>query len=291
MNKFFCLLAFFLHMGCVSAQSGECENPKPLRFAQVPQKNIKQMIDQYRPLHQRLERVLERNVEIVQLPSYGAVVEGLLDGRIDLAELGPAAYAAAKKQGGDIIAFASFSGQQSKRFDLAQGYQSILITRADRNFDSIEKLRGATVALTDPASTSGALYPRHILPRLTGQPLERYFKRVTFAGSHDRAIEAVKQGHADAAFVTSTRVDDFIREGILKPDELKVLWQSETIPFDPFVYRSRLCPPLASKIRQAFLENQAEMKPMFEQMRRPGFISVTDDRFRGIRDLYDSVQN
>jgi phosphonate transport system substrate-binding protein len=176
-------------------------------------------------------------------------------------------------------------------FDLTNGYQSVLITRADRGLETIEKLKGASLSLTDPASTSGALYPRHVVPELTGQTLEAYFDRVTFAGSHDRAIDAVKQGLVDAAFVATIQLDEYIRRGLLRKDELKIVWRSEIIPFDPFVYRKRLCAPLAEKLRKAFLEDQAEMKPMFEQLKLPGFIPANDERYRSVRKLYQSVLN
>ena len=70
--------------------------------------------------------------------------------------------------------------------------------RRDKRFDSLARLQGASVSLVDPASTSGALVPRHAMAALTGMPLERYFGRLTFSGSHDRAIEAVHKGFVDA---------------------------------------------------------------------------------------------
>lgn len=274
-----------------SVWAADCDNPKPLRFARVPTKNADLGHAQYRPLYKKLERVLDRRIEIVQTPSYNAVIEGLLDGTIDLAELGPATYAAAIRRNAEITAFASFSGQRGELFDHSNGYQSVLITRADRGLDTIAKLNGASLSLVDPASTSGALYPRSAIPELTGQSLESYFKRVTFAGSHDRAVDAVKHGLVDAAFVSTTQLDEHIRRGRVRKDEMKIVWKSEIIPFDPFVFRKRICAPLTEKIIKAFLEGQAEMQPMFEQLKNSGFIPVGDETYRAVRNLYDSVQN
>lgn len=287
------LQAFIVHLLLVlaailpaGARAADCEDPKPLRFAQVPQKKAELMSSQFLPLHRHLEKTLGRRVEVINSPSYGAVVEGLLLGNIDLADLGPAAYAMAKSRNADIVAFASFAGQHGVLFDTARGYHSVLVTRAARPFDTIERLRGATVSLTDPASTSGALFPRREIARLTGMPLERYFRRVSYAGSHDRAIEALQKDAVDAAFVSSTRIDEMIRSGQLRRDELWVLWQSALIPFDPFLYRGTLCKALTDKIRHAFLVDTDALQPMFDALHRPGFIAVDDDTYRTIREIY-----
>lgn len=279
-------LAILAALLAIGVHAADCDDPKPLRFAQVPQKNAELLKSQFQPLYQHLEKTLGRRVEVVSSRSYGAVVEGLLLGNIDVADLGPAAYAMAKDRNADIVAFASFAGQQGVLFDTSRGYHSVLVTRADGQFNTIERLRGATVSLTDPASTSGALFPRREVARVSGMPLERYFRRVSYAGSHDRAIEAVQKGAVDAAFVSSTRIDEMIRGGRLRRDELRVLWQSEVIPFDPFLYRGALCKALVEKIRYAFLVDTDPLQPMFDELHRPGFIAVDDDTYRAIREIY-----
>jgi phosphonate transport system substrate-binding protein len=270
----------------LALSSETCEDPRPLRMAHVPQKRADLLASQFQPLYRHLEKTLGRPVEVVQFSSYTAVVEGLLAGNVDLADLGPAAYAMAMNRGAPIVAFAAFGGQEGLIFDTSSGYQSVLITRKDRPFDSLEKLRGATVSLTDPASTSGALFPRRAIFSLTGKPLDRFFRRVSFSGSHDRAVESVIKGVTDAAFVSSTRIDEMVRAGKLERDELRILWASEIIPFDPFLYRTKLCRALTDRIRHAFLVDTEPLKPMFDAMRRPRFVPVTDANYREVREIY-----
>ena len=282
----FCL-TLFSQPGVAAA---DCDNPKPFRFAQIPQISRDAMLKQYQPLYQHLSAQLKRKIEIVNAPSYNAVIEGLIDGSIDLAELGPAAYAQAKKRNADIVVFASFSGQQGVQFDLSKGYHAVLITRSDRQIDQLETLKGQSLSLVDPASTSGALYPRFLIKQRTGMALEHFFSRITFSGSHDRALEAVRSRQVDAAFIASTKLDDAIAKGKINPKEIKVVWQSEVIPLDPFVYRRTLCAPLIAALQQAFLLETAPLQAMFDQMQRPdGFITVNDENYRKIRELYDTV--
>lgn len=290
MNQWIIRLCFCLFLVSGLASAADCDNPKPLRIAQVPQINRDMMLAQYQPLYQHLEMLLKRKVEVVQASSYTAVVEGLIDGTVDVAELGPAAYAQAKKRGADIVAFAAFSGQRGTLFDLSKGYRAILVARSERNIDKLEKLKGATISLVDPASTSGALYQRFMIQQQTGMPLERYFGRISFAGSHDRALEAVKLGLTDAAFIANTKFDTAVTSGKLAPNELSIVWQSELIPMDPFVYRKKLCRSVIEPVVSAFLGDQMPLRPMLEMMKRPdGFMAVSDENYKKIRELYDAV--
>ena len=276
-------IAFFSWGASLAA---DCADPKPLRFAIIPKKNTEVQEIEYRPLIDLLEKTLERRVVIVQAASYGTVVEGLLAGGIDLAELGPASYAQAKAIDAGITAFASFRHFSGPHTDSTSHYRSLLIVRSGKGFDSIASLRNARVSLIDPASTSGSLVPRQAIAKLTGVPLDRYFGRITFAGSHDRAIQYVQKGIVDAAFVSSSRLDEALRLGSLRPDEFSITWKSSPIHYDPFVYRGQLCQPLINKIKQTFFLNNPALIAMFRSLGAEGFTHVSDDDYREIRAIY-----
>ena len=267
-------------------QAQTCESPKTLRLSLIPKKSSAALGAEYRPLVKVLAAALKQPVEIVLASSYGSVVEGLLAGTIDLAELGPASYAQAKERDPRITAFASLIQRIGPNTDAADSYRSLLIVRRDKKVKDFADLRGRNLSLVDPASTSGALIPRQMISKLTGMPLERYFGRITFAGSHDRAILAVQKGLVDAAFVSSSRLDEALRTGSVRPDELQVHWKSSPIPYDPFVYRGQLCQALTDQIKQAFFENGASQQEMFRRMNGEGFAQVSDSNYREIREAY-----
>ena len=287
MNHFLVLLlSFSLALGAsATASANSCDDPHPLRLALVPKTNPEQQLAKYQPLIQQLEKKLARRVEVVPSPSYSTVIEGLLAGSIDLAELGPASYAIAMNRGAGIAAFASFSLRKGPYTDSDSAYRSLLIVRRDKGIEKIEQLRGKTLSLTDPASTSGAILPRQAMRQLTDTPLESYFQRVTFAGSHDRAIASLDKGLVDAAFVSSSMLDEFVRRNSLQANQIRILWQSPLIPYDPVVLRSKLCPSVAAKIRQAFLNDPAALSGMFQELNVSGFVAVTDDNYREIMRL------
>jgi phosphonate transport system substrate-binding protein len=267
-------------------QAQTCESPKALRLSLIPKKSSAGMGAEYQPLVKVLEAALKQPVEIVLASTYGSVLEGLLAGTIDLAELGPASYAQAKERDPRITAFASLIQRIGPNTDAANSYRSLLIVRRDKKIKELADLRGSKLSLVDPASTSGALIPRQMISKLTGMPLERYFGRITFAGSHDRAILAVQRGYADAAFVSSSRLDEALRTGSVRPDELQVHWKSSPLPYDPFVYRGQLCQSVTDKIKQAFFENGTSQQELFRRMNGEGFAKVSDSNYREIREAY-----
>ena len=261
-----------------AAQAQKCRDPATLRLAVIPQ--MKNQLEQgrYDVLVNVLQADLVRDVVLVTAGSYSAVIEGLLDGSVDLAELGAGSYVTAKERGAAITAFASLHSQMDA--EGPESYHSVLVTRQDAGIRSLEALRGSALSLVDPVSTSGGIVPRAAVPRLTGLPLESWFGRISFAGSHDLAIEAVLAGRVAAAFVAGSRVEKGIHNGKPLKKVLRVLWRSEPIPFDPFVYQSDLCEPLKQMIQRVFLERQDSLKPFFSWRNKQGFVPVSDDDYQ-----------
>ncbi len=288
MKRLACLIVLVCTLN--SGAQAACDDPKPLRLAVIPKKSQEMLAREYRPLLQALEKSLGRRVELVHSNSYTTSIEGLVERSIDVAELGPAAYAIAKKRDPAITPFATLSQSPGHFSDAPNSYRALLVTRAGQGLDKLENLRGKTLNLIDPASTSGALIPRQAIAALTGSSLEGYFQRISYAGSHDRAIQAVQRGIVDAAFVSSRRMDEAMRTGTLKPDELKVVWRSEPIAYDPFVYRSNLCSPLVERIRRTFFSETPALQAMFKDMKANGFTPVADENYQAIHALYDSMQ-
>ena len=281
---------FLLHLlgagGMALAAEIKCENPKPLRFSLIPRTDLVKQMEEHRPLLQQLERSLGRKISIVQVSSYGSVIEGLLANTIDLASMGPGSYAIARNRDSSITPFVTWTMQAGHFIKQgAHSYNSLLIVRSASEFKQVGELRQRRISLTDPASTSGGVVPRAEFSKLIKQPLEEFASGVTYSGSHDRSIAALKKGLVDAAFVASEHLDQAIRDGRIKPEELRVLWESSPIPHDPFVYRDKLCPELKAKIREVFFADSPEIKAFLLNLKGERFVSVTDKEYRELREI------
>lgn len=280
----FLLLTPFL----AEASTKDCEMPAQLRFSLVPQGDVKKDLTQLAPLFSKLEQALGVPVKVVFPSSYGAVIEGLLSGAVDLARLGPAAYVSAIKQDPKITAFASFSRKAGTFQQEGAAYYSLLVVRSDSQLQNVDSLRGKKLALVDPDSTSGAMVARHNFSReITGQPLERFFGKVSYTGNHGKSIFSVLNKEVDAAFVSSSHLSDFVSKDKMKKDDVMILWRSTLIPRDPFVYRGQLCGHIKEKIAAVFLSADGKNnKALLNNLNAVGFVPVSDGDYQIIRDLY-----
>ncbi len=264
---------------------GSCETPQRLRFALAPEGNLERDLQAFKPLLQDLQEALGIPVETLRPASYSAVVEGLLNGSIHLARLGPASYVHARRASGEIEPFVSFAAPASAWQAEGSSYRSLLIVRADGQRRRLPQLRGASLAMADPHSTSGSVVPRALFSQSVKMPLAEYFGWTGYAGSHEAAIKSVLAGRADAAFVAGIQLAAMQRRGELDPKQIKVLWQSPPLPLDPFVYRSSLCARMRERIAETFLRFHQRHPQALAEMQMTRFIEVRDADFDVVRKI------
>ncbi len=252
--------------------SAGCATLPRLRFAVIPKTQDDAQSQGYRLLAQALSGALALPVEMVPAASYSAVVQGLQAGHIDIAELGPATYVQMQRNGAVAVPFAAMVNTPG-----ALGrYRALLVVRRNSRWRGWQDLRGATLSLVDPASTSGALLPRLAVKNQTGMELEEYFSRVSYAGSHNRSLMAVREGLVDAAFVSSDRLALAQERGVVAPDELRTLWTSAPLPTDALVMRRKLCPALQAQLRQVLVQQQALLQPALRALGKQAVVAVDE---------------
>jgi phosphonate transport system substrate-binding protein len=172
---------------------------------------------------------------------------------VDIAVHGPYSYIIANEKDKNIEVFATYAKKKGIIAEEGPGYKCVIITKKGSKFTTIESLKGTTLALVDPASTSGSLIPRISFSKIIGMPLDKYFKKIVYSGGHDLSTLAVQDGRVDVAFVATHRFDEVVYAGKVKPEDFNYLWYSEWIPGDPLCYRLPLCPDIRKKIEDAFL--------------------------------------
>lgn len=269
------------------AGAAHCERPTRLRFSFVPQGELQDNGAAMQPLFSDLEKALGMPVEIVTPTSYGAVTESLLAGAIDMAKLGPATYVSVRKSDPRILPFAT-TVRKADAFseENIAAYYSLLIVRQHGSVASIAGLRGKRVALADPESTSGTLIPIHVFSRQLGTPLSDYFSRIGYSGNHEQSINALLRKEVDAAFISSGSLGSLIAAGKVRRSDIRVLWKSAPIPFDPFVYRDQLCEDIKTKIRGVFFNKaSAHQQATLNNVHAEEFVPANDKDYDIIREL------
>lgn len=216
-----------------------------LNMGLVPSEDPRVIMNDNKLLLEQLEKSLQMEIKPFIATDYNGVIEALRSRKLDIALLGPFSYALATTVA-NVEAFALLETQRQ-----GATYRSVIIARKDHGIHSLKDLSGKTFAFVDPGSTSGFLFAKAGLIKAGYDP-NTYFSRVIFSGGHDASAIAVQNGKVDAAAVADALLETAYNRGMLKQDEVAVIWTSEAIPGAPIVYRSDLPEPLKARIRAAF---------------------------------------
>lgn len=178
------------------------------------------------------------------------------------------------------------------------GYNSVLIVKADSPYQKFEDLAGRTVARTEPNSQSGFLVPTVDFQKM-GKPIDKYFKS-PISGGHTQSVLGVLNGTYDAAFTWTTKGDGYgqirtmIDKGMLKREQIRVVWESSLVPPPPVIIRSDLPADLKADLTKLFVELHKENMALAEAVAKgktQGFIpanhgmyEVTVEMRRQLRD-------
>ena len=280
------LITYWMSIG-QAALAANCENPDALTFAMVPTEETVAELELYKPVTDRMEKLTGKKIQFFMPTSYASVVEGLLSHFVDVAVLGPYTYVIANSKDPSVEVFATYAKRPGHMQEEGPGYRGVLISKKGSKYTSIKSLKGSLVGLTDPGSTSGNLMPRVAFTKVIGMELEKFFDKVVYTGSHELSTVAVVQGKVDAAFVASHRFDNVVNKGEATLEGVNILWQSDPIPQDPFVYRNTLCNDIKANIRETFLDLKGKpgSKKFLDNVKSNTFVEMSSDDYNIIRDL------
>ncbi len=270
-----------------TAGAAACENPDALTFAMIPTEESVAELQLYKPVTDRMARLTGKKIQFFMPTSYASVVEGLLSQFVDVAVLGPYTYVIANEKDPTIEVFATYAKKPGYLQEEGPGYRGVLISKKGSKFTTIDSLKGSTLGLTDPGSTSGNLMPRVVFSKVIGTELEKYFGKVAYTGSHELSTVAVMTGKVDAAFVASHRFDNVVAKGEASLEEINILWQSDPIPQDPFVFRNTLCDDIKAKIVETFLglKDDPAAQRFLDNVKSNTFVPMKSSDYDIIRDL------
>jgi phosphonate transport system substrate-binding protein len=146
-----------------------------------------------------LESITGLPTKLYRASDYNGIIQAMASGQVDVAQLGPAAYASLDAQVGPKVA--PILIQRSP--EGATGYYSGILVRADSPFHRLEDLKGKTIGYVDFNSTSGYLYPRWKL-REQGLDPDKFFSKSAITGGHTQGVLALANRQFDSvAFVAS----------------------------------------------------------------------------------------
>lgn len=231
--------------GCGSADAGGSSDE--LAFAAIPaEQNIDPELE-YKNLIALLEKKTGRKVKFVRSTDYNAVIEGMVSGKVDIAEFGPLSYVLARNNGADITPV----GVMVEK-DAPATYRSYGSVPAASQVKDLAGFKGKKVCFVDPSSTSGYLFPSAALLALGIDP--KTGVTPVMAGGHDNSVTSVVSGQCEAGFAYDSMVDKVLPgKQAIKPGDVRVVWKSEPIPNSPVAIRNGLPDDVKKAITEALL--------------------------------------
>ena len=177
-------------------------------------------------------------VSVFPAADYDGVIQGLLGGTLDYAELGASGYAKTYLENPDAVDPILTTVQT----DGSTGYHSVMVARKDSGMTTLADMKGKKLGFADPDSTSGFLVPNVTLPDAIGMPVDEFFAETGFGGGHENLVLEVVKGTFDAGTTWASGVGEFsegytsgnlkkmVDKGILDMNDLVELWVSPLIP-------------------------------------------------------------
>ncbi|MCG5487634.1 MAG: phosphonate ABC transporter substrate-binding protein [Sinorhizobium meliloti] len=274
----------------------QAEDLKEFRVGIIGGENEADRLRNYQCLVDQLPAAIGvEKVSLFPAADYDGVIQGLLGGTLDYAELGASGYAKIYLAKADAVEPILTTVQT----DGSTGYHSIMVARKDSGITKLEDLKGKKLGFADPDSTSGYLVPLVTLPEAIGAPIKEYFGETGFGGGHENLVLEVVKGTFDAGTTFGSGVGEFkdgytsgnlrkmVDKGIVDMNDLVELWKSPLIPNGPIVVRTALNDDMKAKFKQFMMDLPKTDAACFSAIQGgdfTGFVEVNSDFYKPIID-------
>lgn len=257
--------------GCRSRSPGT----SPLRISMIPTTDPSKALRQNQPLLAYWQKQTGRTPELTIPTSYAAVVEALVNNKVDIAYLGGFTYVQAAARAGVRPLVQRAIDQQ---------FQSVFITPAHSRIHSLSDLHGQFV-FGDVNSTSGHLMPLYYMEQANVDP--KVIQGAIFSGAHDATALAVANGRAEAGAMDEQVYHKMLATGQLKSDAVRVFYT--TPPFFDYVWvaSGNLDPKIAQAFANSMLglrSDDPEQKTVLEILNAQRYVAARDADYAKLRE-------
>jgi phosphonate transport system substrate-binding protein len=221
-----------------------------LVFATVPDKAGSD--SNWKPLEDYIAKQTGYKVQFYPTSDYTALIAAAVAGKVDVASFSGLTYVQAENKGAKLTVASAVIASKGLT---DPGYYSEAIVPAGSPITSVADFKGKHLCFVDPSSTSGFLFPLLALSKAgisvtssgadaSGAPSFADFK-ATFAGSHDKSVQAVAAKQCEAGFAEDAEAEVAAGKG-----QVKVLGK-QYVPGGPLVYSSTLPQDVQTKLKAA----------------------------------------
>ena len=220
-------------------------DPATLIFAYTPVEDPAVYAKVWKGFLEHMEKVTGKKVQFFPVQSNAAQIEAMRAGRLHVAGFNSGSNPIAVACAG----FKPFAMMASE--DGSYGYEMEIITYTGSAIEKVQDLKGKKLAFVQETSNSGYKAPSAILKTEFGLEAKKDFEPV-FSGKHDNSILGVANKDYPATAVANSVMQRMIARGVVKANQIKSIYKSQTFPTTAYGVVYNLKPELQEKIKQAF---------------------------------------
>jgi phosphonate transport system substrate-binding protein len=248
-------------------------DPDTLVFAYTPVEDPAVYADVYAGFLDHIAAATGKKVQFFPVQSNAAQIEAMRAGRLHITGFNTGSNPLAVACAG----FRPFAMMASKTGEF--GYEMEIITYPGSGIEKVEDIKGKKLAFTSETSNSGFKAPSAILKGEFGLEAGKDFEAV-FSGKHDNSILGVANKDYPAASIANSVRTRMEGRGVIKADQIKILYKSQTFPTTGYGVAHNLTPELQKKIEEAFFSFKWEGTPLlaeYEKSEPPqeSFVPIT----------------
>ncbi len=246
-------------------------DPSTLIFAYTPVEDPAVYRDVWAGFLEHMEELTGKNVQFFPVQSNAAQLEAMRAGRLHVAGFNTGSNPIAVACAG-FRPFAMMAGA-----DGSYGYEMEVITYPGSEVRSVEDIKGRTLTHTSQTSNSGFKAPTALMKAEFGMVSGEDYD-VEFSGKHDNSILGVANKDYEVATIANSVKARMIERGVIEPDQVEVLFTSQTFPTTGYGMVYNLTPELQEKIQEAFFSFDWEGTALAEEFGKNGedqFIPIT----------------
>lgn len=252
------------------------EQPAPIRFSPIPMLPKEQSIKEFTPFVSYISDQINQKISIELRMFYDDIIDDFIQGKIDLAFLGPLPYVILESRYKDITPMVTFLNSKGK-----STYTCSLINFVEDSPSNTD------IALTQPYSTCGYLMTE-ILLQNKNESISDYTHY--YIGNHRSAALSVIKGQTRYAGLKTSIAKQFEHLGV------NIISTSEALPGFLLVANNKtLSPKAIAQIKEKLLALDPQNHSHQEAMRhwnsiiKNGSISVEDTAYDSVRKRYHEI--
>ena len=236
------------------------------------------------PVANYVSEKLQANIDMADEDSYESFEKSLKIGKYDIVNASPLLWYKVRSIYQPVV--------QIERLG-THTYFGIIFAKRDKKIESLENLKGKTIALVSETSTSGGLYPQLALIKaglIPGKDI-----KILWTGSHPEVAKAVKEGKADAGGCYEDCREAVWKDTAARAEATNIIAYTEDIPAEAVLVKRSLAKKVKRNLRKAFMRINKEggiLNQISENEKQiSAFVAAADKNIAGLSKVIREVEN